>query len=186
MNYEHCRGSLDNVGGQLLAIGGANIGFQGLRYMEIYDGRTWNTLPNISEHRRSFSTVVINSTSLVLIGGINTSSAHFDGACSDFLMYHIDTMEWIQLPDYPHRQADLACCNFDYGVVQGIFCIGGDGPPGFRSPSHHAIIFNWANFTWNRAPKYDLFSDTYRLGSVTQFKNWLYYIPYYNHVDKKN
>lgn len=128
--------------------------------------------------RRGFATVVINSTSLVLVGGFNVSSVGwYAGVTSDFLMYHLDTDQWVRLPNYPYKQTDFACCNFDDGMIQGIFCIGGVGPDPLAR-SNYAVIYNWNTEEWSRESRYDISIDGSMRGSIIQFKNWLFYAPH--------
>lgn len=184
MNFDHCRGSLNNVGGQLLAIGGVNLAFFPHKKMETFDGTSWTPLTDLDAHRRGFSAVVINSTSLVLIGGSNLNLNGLESLGKDFLIYHVNTKQWVRLTDYPYRETDLACCSFDNGLVQGIFCIGGVGADA-TIDSHHAIVYDWNTSLWTRASQYDIPTHGTALGSIIQFESSLYYVPQVvNDMDK--
>lgn len=177
MIFFHRYGSLDNVGGKLVAIGGgsSNNSYGGTTNLEIFDGNSWVEQPELTIPRRSFATVVINSTTLVLVGGHRGSTSSNDLIGSDFLMFHVDTGVWSNLPDYPKNQGFLTCCNFNYETVQGIFCIGGRGDAG--APGE-AFLFNWNTYNWTRAPPYDMtLPHDFTEGSIIQFKNSLYYCP---------
>ncbi|XP_059097494.1 uncharacterized protein LOC131891838 isoform X2 [Tigriopus californicus] len=173
----HNRGSLDNVGGKLLAIAGA-IGGTPTKFVETFDGTKWVEQPQLSHPRKIFATVVINSTSIALIGGYNRASSDFKDIGSDFLIFHVDTKQWTILEDYPHKQAGLSCCNFDGGAVQGIFCIGGFGLTSTEAPAKQAFIFDWSTKIWARIDQFDFSDDVeYARGPIVQFKNSLFYKP---------
>lgn len=184
MNFDHNHGSLNSVGGKLVAIGGNDESFQSHTKMEIFNGKIWIPSADLAVPRSSFATAVINHTSLVLIGGYNNFEYVWTSIGADFLMYHVDTAQWVSLPDYPKKQINLVCCNLNSGSVQGILCIGGDGPDG-----RHALVFDWKTFMWSRMPQLDFLNDGNTLGSITQFKDSLYYSPFFNressnYVDK--
>lgn len=179
MNFHHSKGSLNSIGGKILAMGGYDDTLGLHPKMEIFNGNKWIPLPDLDAPRCSFATVAINSTSLVLIGGYKNTHT-WPNVATDFLMYHVDTMQWVSLPDFSKKEIDMACCNLDSGSVQGILCVGGDSPVWAGTDSRYAFVFAWKTLTWSRMPRFDFLDNRNIMGSIIQFNDCLYYSPFFN------
>lgn len=113
----HEAGTLNVVGDTPVVIGGKNQ----IGDVEIYDHTTenWVPGPSIDPNRNSHSTVVLNETSLVVVGGLDNSGAQLNSV----KILNIVDRTWNDLPNFPNKRFGMPC-GIRYDSNE-IFCVGG-------------------------------------------------------------
>lgn len=164
MTTTHTEGTLNVLNDQLIAIGGKNAISPNHGFVDIFNksANIWVQGPALQQGRRVHSTVVVNQTALVVIGGY----ADDRGNIRSVQILRSEDMIWRPLPDLPLAAHALIC-----GLVEvnEIVCFGGSTD----STRTFELNLSSVNSQWIQSPKY---APTQPLlyGSILRLRNELY------------
>lgn len=122
--------------------------------MEIFDeiSMHWTIGPLLKTPRCRHSSVVLNDTTLVVIGGFVSSFVDLVN------LFDLSNMTWKNLDHFPSPTCEMAC-----GVIDGTFfilCLGGEGDKNKGTTEIRATAYclnlSTNNPIWARKPMFDV------------------------------
>ncbi|XP_059097390.1 uncharacterized protein LOC131891757 [Tigriopus californicus] len=148
LSEDHIEGSMSLIGEKPIVIGGK---FNGIDVnhgtVEIYDKnkKQWMLGPILVPIRRTHTALVLNETSLLVIGGYNGM------ILNSVKILNIIAMDWKDLDDLPIGTYAGVC-----GVLNLIYivCIGGEQPDGVTGTAY-ALNMSLMNPEWERKSLFD-------------------------------
>lgn len=144
----HIEGSMSIIGDKPLVIGGK---FDGIDVnhgtVEIYDPiqKKWIIGPPLVPIRRTHTTVVLNETSLLVVGGYNFQTLN------SVQILDVSAMSWNDMDDLPMEAYAMVCGVFN---LVNVLCIGGEHPSGVVSTAV-TLDMSLSNPTWKQSPLFD-------------------------------
>lgn len=165
LKSSHIQGTLDTIGEQFIVIGGRDSNIVNNGIVEIFDPvlYQWSFGPSLEPSRRSHTTVVVNATSLVVIGGFGDPPINMMNTVEMFTIAE----SWHPLNDFPIRVYLPVC-----GLVNesSILCIGGREPTEVSKSSYGLDL---SSGTWTRLPLFET-DVPIMAGFVFQLRNELF------------
>ncbi|TRY80237.1 hypothetical protein TCAL_13977 [Tigriopus californicus] len=146
MTTRHQEGTLSLLEGQPIAIGGRHSSTVDHGVVEILNMQSnqWEQGPTLNPARRSHSTVVVNQSTVVVVGGYSEQSATLNSV----MILHSEDMNWRLLPNYPQPVYAAVCGLVEVNV---IVCFGGST----QTSDSYALNLSQLHAGWKRAPQYD-------------------------------
>ncbi|TRY80785.1 hypothetical protein TCAL_15444, partial [Tigriopus californicus] len=168
LNFIHEQGTLNLLGDQPIVIGGRN-NFQGNHgIVEILDPITheWVLGPPLHPGRRAHATVVINQTSLVVIGGYDEPPTQ---SMKSVEILSITERSWHPLDDIPIGVYNPVCGLLNQSF---ILCIGGRDSSQILNTAH-GLALTSNNDLWERLPMFDT-KESIMIGFLYQLRHELF------------
>ncbi|TRY80304.1 hypothetical protein TCAL_15471 [Tigriopus californicus] len=165
LNSVHTGGSMSVVGGTPVVIAGRDENNNVHGIVNIFNVTTqkWIRGPSLMPIRTAHTTVVLNETTLLVIGGYD--NFHLDAVN----IFNLDELSWSDLNSLPQPTYRMLCglVNITY-----LLCIGGE-VPGQLVNEAYVLDLSISNPEWERKPSFDL-EDPALGGFIYQIRDDLY------------
>lgn len=163
---------MNQIGGKPIVIGGKDPNGTIYGIVEIFHEASgqWIFGPSLALPRRGHSTVVLNETTLVVIGGYRL------GFLNLVELFDLNKMEWKCLDNLPNPTSEMAC-----GMLNGTFilCIGGekDKNPGTTetTTAAYGLDMSTNNARWTEQPMFNV-PNPVKTGFIFLLRDYLYCI----------
>ncbi|TRY81130.1 hypothetical protein TCAL_12318, partial [Tigriopus californicus] len=175
LSKTHIQGSMSLLGNSPIVIGGKQANrdwHHGV--VEIFDLATnqWILGPTLSPVRRGHASVVLNETSLVVVGGYSGGTT-----TNSVKILDVRTMTWNDLDSLQKSADDMACGLLN---VTSILCIGGwsKSPIPEIQRSAYVLDMSLSKPKWEAKPLFDT-SEPIRYGFIYHLRDSLFIISIY-------
>lgn len=153
LNIEHIEGSMNIVGGKIVVIGGKSNATNCHGIVEIYDPitRQWILGPELVPNRKRLTTVALNESSLVVVGGQDTADP-----LTSVKVLDINAKSWSDFPDLPNPKENMIC-----GMVNVTYlvCLGGSNKSS-KVKAAFSLDMSTSDPSWKRSPLFDADEST--------------------------